>query len=135
MPVENIRQDPASLLLGASFLEVRRHLGGEARSDLGDPSLPFAHRLGGFRRPGSRPRQADAIRDQPGPDALEPVAQLERRDAVVAVVAGDDALHVTGDAGDIVELQASLDDSERAPRIRERHRPLVAVEASRFLIV
>ena len=105
VPLEQMSEDPARALLARTLGAV----GGNAREERVHERLDlgralFLH-LGRRSLPADRTRQHAALRDLLGALLLEPVAQSQRRDAVVAVV----ALHGLGCAVGSVVRSAELE--------------------------
>ena len=42
MPIEDVGQDPAGVLIARALARVRRHIESEARDECGDSGLPLA---------------------------------------------------------------------------------------------
>ena len=105
MPVEDVREKPPGVLFGISLRYVHRHVVDQPMDEGGDLFLPVGQVLVGVIRLRRRPVDHRARFDQFGTQRLQPIAQLPRRAAIVAVVVLDDGSVLILDSFDVVQLK------------------------------
>ena len=117
MPVQQVRRQPARLLFVRTLRAVV-HAVKQTRFQRLHLQLALGERLD-FRGLNKRPRRLLAAFDEAAPQILQPVAEAERRDAIVAVVLLDDAPHLP-DGAARVRVGLQLEDAPRLQQTLQR---------------
>ncbi len=121
------------MLLGRSLVGVRGYVRCQARDQLGNSPLALAELLARAPLRHGGTRDVVAFRDQGRPTFLQPVAQCDCGEAIVSIVARDDAEVGFVDELGIVELEMRFQPGERPVGVLKRGFAGIAVKGLELL--
>ncbi len=134
VPGEQLRQEPSRVLLVGARGWVRGDVVGQGIGELLDPHIRLAQLLRRLVRSLRRPRDLEpGLLLQLAAQRFEPVAECERAEHVVTVIAGDLLEDAGMRPGPLTQLEPLLERHDARPRVPQADRALEAVERLELL--
>ena len=111
MPIEQVRKQPARLLLFVPFPTLSGYTSGQLLDKSLNPARTFIYFFRSSTFLGCRTRHRSPLRFETSTQSFQPIAQLQSGQAIIAVVAFDGSMDIVGNSIHGAKFQRAFDNA------------------------